>query len=386
MEVKQIYELMNDVTKEVLGESVVINEDLSNVIDIGNSIFDANAVDNYCKSLINRIGKTIFVNRAYSGLMPSLLLDSWEYGSVLQKISADLPEASANESWALESGASYDPYVYIAPTVSNKFFNKRVTFEVQLSFTDKQVKESFISAEALNSFLSMLYNAIDKSITIKIDGLMMETINNMIAETLHADIPDGQFSTKTGSKAINVLKLYNDKFGTTLTRDIAITNPDFIRFASYLIGMTSTRMGRMSTLFNVEKKPRFTSRDLLHVVMLADFKASADVYLQSDVFHAEMTALPSENTETVPFWQGSGEAYALEDTSSINVKTASGNVIEADGILAVMFDRDALGITNLDKRVTTAYNPKGEFWNNFYKNDCGAFNSLDENFVVFYAM
>lgn len=386
MEVKQIYELMNDVTKEVLGESVVINEDLSNVVDIGTAVFDANAVDNYCKTLINRIGKTIFVNRAYAGSVPSVFMSKWEFGSVLQKISADIPEATANESWQLEDGASYDPYVFVKPRVSSKFFNKRVTFEVQLSFTEKQVKESFVSAEELNAFVSMLYNAIDKSITIKLDALIMETINNMIGETVHADIPDADYSGKTGVKAINLLKLYNDKFGTQLTQDSAFTNPDFIRYCSYVIGITATRMGRISTLFNVEGKARFTPADLLHIVLLADFKSASDVYLQSDVFHSELTALPDNNVNLVPYWQGSGEGYALTDVSAINIKTSSGDTVEMSGIIGVMFDHDALGVTNLDKRVTTAYNPKAEFYNNFYKNDAGCFNDKSENFVVFYAM
>ena len=70
--------------------------------------------------------------------------------------------------------------------------------------------------------------------------------------------------------------------------------------------------------------------------------------------------------------------------SAINVKTAGGKDVQAGGILAVMFDRDALGVTNLDRRVTTAYNPRGEFFTNFYKFDAGYFNDLNENFVVFY--
>lgn len=384
MEVTQIYELMNDVTKEVLGESAVVNEDLSNVVDIGNAILDVSAMDNYSKALINRIGKTIFVNRAYSGSVPSVLMDKWEFGSILQKISADLPEATANESWELTDGASYDPFVFVKPRVSSKYFNKRVTFEVQLSFTEKQLKESFLSAEALNAFISMLYNAIDKSITVKLDALVMETINNMIAETIHADMPSGTYTGKGSVKAINVLKRYNDKFGTSLTFAEAITNAEFIKFCSYLMRVTVVRLRRLSTLFNIEKKPRFTSADHLHMVLLTDFKSAADVYLQSEVFHNEFTSLP--NAEEVPFWQGSGEEFGIEDISSINVKDSSGDTVTVSGILGVMFDRDALAVTNLDKRVTTAYNPKGEFYNNFYKNDAGAFNDKGENFVVFYAM
>ena len=382
MKVSQIYELMNSVTKEVLGEETVVNEDLSNVVDIGTALFNASAIDAYVKSLVNHIGKVIFVNRPYSGSVPSVLMDGWEFGSVLEKISADIPEATENESWELENGASYEQDIFYKPSATAKFFNSKVTFEIPMSFTERQVKQSFSSAEQLNGFLSMLYNAVDKSMTIKIDSLVMRTINNMIAETIYADYNGASTSTKSGVRAVNLLKLYNDKFSKTLTAEASVTDPEFIRFASYILGLYSDRLSKISTLFNVEGKEKFTSSDLLHVILLSDFARAADSYLQSDTFHEQFTKLP--NAETVPYWQASGTDYGFESVSKIDVKTASNNTVSQTGILGVMFDRDALGVTNLDRRVTTHYNAKAEFYTNWYKFDAGYFNDLSENFVVFF--
>lgn len=382
MEVAQVYQLVNDSTKEILGESSVLAEDLSNVVDIGTEIFNANAVDNYVRSLVNHIGKVIFVNRVYSGSVPSVLMDGWEYGSVLEKITAELPEATENESWELQDQTSYDPNIFYQPKVSAKFFNKRVTFEIPMSFTEKQVKESFSNASQLNAFLSMLYNAVEKSLTVKIDSLIMRTINNMIGETLVDEYGDTSYSSDSGVKAVNLLYLYNEKFDKELTAEEAITDPDFIRYAAYQMGVYMTRLSRISSLFNIGGKDRFTPSDMLHVVMLADFKKAANVYLQSDVFHDNFTELP--NAEVVPYWQGSGLDYGFESISAINIKTASGEDVEVSGILGVMFDRDALGVTNLDRRVTTNYNPKAEFYSNWYKFDAGYFNDTNENFVVFF--
>ena len=382
MQVNQIYQIMNTVTSEILGGSAVVAEDLSNIVDIGTAIFNANAVDNYVKSLVNHIGRVIFVNRPYSGSVPSVLMDGWEYGSVLEKINAELPAATENESWELTDGTSYDPNVFYKPVVAAKFFNKRVTFEIPMSFTERQVKESFSNAEQLNGFLSMLYNAVDKSMTVKVDALVMRTINNMIGETLKADFAEGTYSGGSGVKAVNLLYLYNQRYGTSLAAANAITDPDFIRFASYEMGVYMSRMSKISNLFNIGGKDRFTPSDMLHVVMLADFKKAANVFLQSDVFHDSFTELP--NADVVPYWQGSGTGYSFTDISSINITTASGNAINASGILGVMFDHDALGVTNLDRRVTTNYNPKAEFYNNWYKFDAGYFNDTNENFVVFF--
>jgi hypothetical protein len=309
-------------------------------------------------------------------------MDGWEYGSVLEKITADLPEATENESWLLEDGTSYDPNVFYKPSVSAKFFNKRVTFEVPMSFTEMQVKESFSSVTQLNGFMSMLYNAIDKSMTVKLDALIMRTINNMVGETIYDDFGANSLSGGSHVKAINLLYLYNQRFSKSLTASAAMTDPDFIRFASYEMGVTAARLTKISSLFNIGGKDRFTPSDMLHVVMLADFRKSANVYLQSDVFHEQFTALP--NAEEVPYWQGSGTGYAFADVSNIDITTASGHAVDVDGVLCVMFDRDALGVTNMNRRVTTNYNPKAEFFNNWYKMDAGYFNDTNENFVVFF--
>lgn len=390
MEVKQIHSLMNAVAGEVLGESAVVAEDLSNVVDIGTEIFNADAVDRYVKSLVNHIGKVIFVDRPYSGNVPSVFMDSWEYGSVLEKIQAELPTASVNESWELKDGEAYAQDVFHKPQVSAKFFNSKVTFEVDMSFTEMQVKQSFSNAAQLNGFLSMLHSTVDKAMTIRTDALIMQTINSMIAETLIADygtsnsgvITLNPFGASSGIKAVNLLYLYNQKFGKSLTASQAITDPEFIRYAAMQMQLYIDRISKISTLFNAGNKPRFTSGDMLHAVMLSDFKAAAGSYLQSNTFHDNYTALP--NAETVPYWQGSGKDYSFGSVSSINVKSAGGVDVALSGILGIIFDRDALGVTCLDRRVTTAYNAKGEFFNNFYKFDAGYFNDTNENFVVFF--
>jgi hypothetical protein len=388
MEVKQIYTLINSVSKEVLGSGEIVSEDLTGIVDLGNEVFNQNAVDNYVKSLVNHIGKVVFVNRPYAGKIPSVLMDAWEFGSVLEKISADLPEAEENKSWELTDGTDYSQDVFHKPQVTAKFFNSKVTFEVPVSITERQVKESFSNAEQLNAFLSMIYNAVEKSITIKTDALIMRTINNMIAQTLIADSAafGGETGTdyKTGSTArcVNLLKLYNDNKGTTLTAEKALTDPDFIKFASYTIGLYTDRLASISSVFNIGGKPRFTPRENLHVVLLSDFEKAARAYLYSDTYNKEQVLLP--NAESVPFWQGSGTKYDFASTAHITIKETGGKPVEISGVLGVMFDRDALGVCNLNRRVTTNYNAKAEFFNNYYKFDAGYFNDTNENFVVFF--
>lgn len=391
MEVKQIYELVNAATTETLGQENVVEENLSNLVDVGTQVMNANSMDKYVRSLVDHIGKVIFVNRTYNGVAPSVLRDGWEYGAVLEKITAQLPQATENESWELEDGTSYDPNIFYKPQVSAKFFNKRTTWEIPLSFTEMQARGSFSSASQMNGFLSMLYTAVENAKSIKTSDMIMRTINNMIGETFYDLSSVGTYTGSAGNtRCVNLLYMFNTKFSKSLTADAAVTDPDFIRYAGYIMSLYQDRLKKMSTLFNIGGQPRFTPKERLHTILLSEFAKAAGVYLQSDTFHDTMVKLPE--SETVPYWQGvkgaaSSNPYDLANTArlDIDLATDSSHHVQPTGILGVMFDREALGVCNENQRVTTNYNPKAEFFTNWYKVDTGYFNDLNENFVVFYA-
>lgn len=382
MKVTQIANILNSTIKEVLGEEAVTTEDLSNIVDLGKEVINTDNVDNYVKKLVDRIGKTVFVNKLYTGGVPSVMMDKWEFGSVVEKISTEMPDAQESDSWKLENGKEYSQDVFYQPTVDVKFFNSKTTFEIAMSFTEKQVKESFTSVTELNGFYSMLQTAIQNSMTVKLDTLIMRTINNMIGETIVADFGTTPDYSKTGVKAVNLANLYKQQTGKTVSLNNAFSDPDFIRFASYIISLYKDRLSKISKLFNVGGKERFTSATDLHLIILSDFAKASDVYLSSNVIHNEQVSLPTY--ESVPYWQGTGVNYELGQTSNINIKTSAGNTINVTGVVGVMFDTQALGVSNLDSRVTSNYNAKAEFYNNYYKLDAGYYNDLNENFVVFF--
>lgn len=385
MQVTQVYQILNTITQEILGETAIVNEDLSNVVEIGEAFENAAGLDSFVRSLNDHIGRMVFVDRVYGGRAPRVLMDGWEYGSILEKVRAEMPEATESESWSLEPGASYDPNVFYKPTISVKFYNKRVTFEIPISLTERQVKSAFSNATQLNAFFSMIQTAIQNSMTVKLDALIMRTINAGIGETLADAFPSGGYGNSSTNRAVNLLYLYNQQYnagGTPLAAVDALSSKDFLRFAAYHLMLYSDRLEVISTLFNVEGTEKFSPKGRQRIVLLSEFKRAADVYLQSDTFHDELTRLPA--SDSVTYWQGSGTGYAFADTSKVNIKTPTGKTVEAGGILGVIFDRDTLGVANLDRRVTTNYNPKAEFWNEWHKMDSGYFLDLSENLVVFY--
>lgn len=388
MEMNQIYQVVNDATKETIGDTAVVNEDLSNIVDIGTAVMNARSFDKFVGSLVDHIGKMIFVNRPYKGSVPSVLRDGWEYGAILQKVSGRLYEATENESWELQDGTSYDPNIFYKPDVIDKFFNKRTTWEIPCSFADRQARSAVSNASQMNSFLSMIMTDVENSRTVKIEDMVMRTINAMIGSTFYDMNSSGTYTGAGNMRCVNLLKLYNDRYDKTLTAADCVEDREFIRYAAYILMKYKRRIAKISKLFNIGGQPRFTSADRLHTIMHADFVDAAGVFLQSDTFHKELVSLPQ--TETVPYWQGSGTTYDFADTSKIDIVlpdevSGSHPTVTASGILGVMFDHDSLGICNESQRVTTNYNPKAEFFTNWWKVDTAYFNDHNENFVVFYA-
>lgn len=402
MKIKQVFEILNTMAKEILGETAIVNEDLTNVVDIGKSIFDTTAVDNYVAKLINHIGKVVFVDRSYKPVIPSIMKDNWEFGSILEKIDCDMPENTANAKWQLTNGQTYNQDIFTAPSgVRAKFFNDGVTYEVKMSYTDDQVKESFSSAQQLRGFFTMVETKIKNKLNIDYANLTRATINSFIAATIYRDF-SAKYSAETKkftfgnnsyNRSVNLLGLYKEEHtDSQLTPQTCLKDLDFIKFAAYKMRLYVERVRDASKLFNIGAKERFTPYELQHFVLLNDFKTAADVYLQSDTFHNEFVKMP--NSEGINYWQGTGTDYGIDSIGRIHVTvkvTADGTTyenkeVDTDGaiILGCLFDNDALGINNEKSKTTSHYNASGDFINNFYKSFARYFTDHDENFVVFF--
>lgn len=378
MKVEQIAEIVNQTTAEVTGTEPLENVDLNKVVETGAEVLDNDKlIDNYVKTLIDHIGKVVFVNRPYTGSTPSVMMDSWEYGAIQEKIQYEgLPDAEDNDSWDLVDGKSYDPNVFYKPNVSAKFYSEKRTFDIPMSFAQRQVRSAFSNASQIQAFFSMIETAISNGMTVKMDSLVQLTIANAIA-------------TIYKNKATNPVQYYDlvaaykaETGDVTVTYANALVTPEFTRWASMHIKKVLSRMRKLSTLFNAGGKYRHTPADRLHLILHSDFTAATEAYLYSDTFHNEYVKLPQ--SEEVAFWQGSGTGFNWDDTSKVIV-TPSGSKqsVTVANVVGIAFDREALGVSNLDRRVTTNWNPRAEFTNNWYKFDAGYFNDFNENVVVF---
>ena len=382
MKVKQIATILNTVINpEQIGETAVVNEDLSNIVDVGKALTASGTFgenfDNFTKALIDQVGKVVFVDRVYTAQGPNLLRDSWEYGSVLQKVRCDLPDADDNKTWSLAdlaNGSTVDPFVITKPTVKAKYFNSKTTFEVPITLAEEQVKEAFKSPTDMNRFMSMIENRVLMKRALCTEAMSKRTLNNLIAQKIHAK-----------SNVVNLLKDYNTAYTKTLTAATCLSDQDFLKYCAKTIMMYKKYIGEASMLYNNDGYVTFTPEDRLEFTVLSEFSKDLQVYMYADTYNKEFVQL--DGYSEVAYWQGSGTNNAFNEISKIDVKalTADGTefTVSQTGVVAVMYDRDAAAICNENARVTSIYNPKAEYWNYFYKYDCAYMNDTAENCIVF---
>lgn len=394
MEVKQIYSMINSWQQEITGGAQfdpehpwIIQEDLSNLVDVGKKLLDETSVteagekwrDNFVKSMIDRIGRMVFVDRPYRSVYPDLRRDEWEYGSIMSKSRTKRFAAKTNPSWGLTAGTTVNQFEFVPPTVSTKYYNSKEAWQIECSFADVQLREAFTSPREMDRFLSMIESAIQRSLDMQIDTITSRTLNGLIAEKLYAN-----------HAVVDVLAGYNATVaaGDALTAQNCIYNVDWQRYLAYQILLYKKRMSIASSWFIEADEDGWdtqTPADRLRLALHSDVAAALDVYLQSETYHNEMTDIGSYNI--VPMWQTSGSATGFDfgATSRIDAKLPSDNThsVNRTHIIGVMWDWDAAAICNTKRRVTSSYNANGEYWTNFYKVDTMSIIDLLENAIVF---
>lgn len=390
MKVEQIKDIINLANRQVLGKEELTEINLEGLISTGKTLFqmqeDApnnHIVDNYVNAIIDATAKYVFVNRVYKRRAPKVLMDNWEFGTLVRKIRiSKLPKAQNNQAWELVDGQVYEENQFYKPHVIESIFNDKTSFMVPISITEEQVKSAFTTMDEMTRFIGMIETMIYNKLNLDLDTTIMLTINNMISLTLKDDYGTSAYNSKSGVKAVNLLYLYNQKYGTTLTKQKAIGDKDFLRFAVETIKNYTGKLTAMTSLFNIKKSDKFTEKDLQHLVILDTFINAIQTHLQSDTYHKELVEMPYY--ETVNFWQGVGNDFDFEDTSTINITDSNGNKTNINYVVGVLFDRDALGVSQFEDHVETKYIKIARFWNNFYSREARYFNALDEQFVVFF--
>ena len=392
MQVTQIATQINEWLSEKCGDArfdedeaanYIVREDLANIVDIGTRIYNNEWQDNFVKSMIDRIGRMVFVNRRTRGFAPDLQRNDWEFGSVMSKSRTKRFPAKQNPSWKLQAGQTVDQFQFNPPTVRNKFYNIKVAWQIDCSFAEVQVKEAFTSAGEMGRFFAMIESAIQQSLDDQMDLLTMRAINGFIAEKIDR-----------GSGVIDLLTPYNTIKSTSYTLENMTYVNDWCTYAAYQILLAKQRIAARTSIFNANDEAGYdtaTPGSFLRFVLHSDIAEALNVYLNAVTYHNDFDDIGSY--DVVPMWQTAGTEWQRDATTRIDIdlpsnvdrEAANYKYMDRLGIIGCMFDTDAIVINNNNQRVTSSYNANGEYYNNFYKVDTNIVIDLEENGIVFVA-
>lgn len=374
MKPNQISTILNEILSETTGESAIVAEDLSNIVDVGKTVPDfTKSLDTVFNKIIDKVGKTIVETRKNTYKSLNISVDDWVFGGILEKIRIDIPDASDNKSWSLTSGQSYDCFKFTPPNVRVKYYTKFNTFNIEMSFTDLQLRTAFQSPESLTSFWSGVENAITKAIESYTILLEYRCVNNFIGLKIH-----------NNNNVVNLLKLWNDSHTEQLTADKCLSNGDFCRFCTKTIKTYSDYISELSMLYNDDGYVTSTADEDKKLILITDFIRSIESNAYSSSFNVDYVKI--DDYISIPSWQASGTEPTFTTRTSIDVKVDVDGVateVKKSGIVGVLFDKNGCCVCKKNYRVTSMPVPSAEFINYWYKFDGMYINDTSENCVVF---
>lgn len=368
MAVKQIYDIVNSVNSQTMGVKDLTVVDEQGLISLGQTVLTTNGLaDTWLNSLAQRIGKTIISFREYKSKYSDMVLDSMQWGNIVQKIKVSMPLATEDESYSLVNGKSVDMYKVANPKVTQSFFTTETPYQFYVTVKRTQLEEAFTSEGAMNGFIGAIYGEVQNAIELSLEGLARNCINNFIAERF-----------ASGKSYFNLLKMYNDETNKALTVNTCLHDKEFLAYCVSRINLISKYMENMTQIYNDGTQKRHTPKSLQHLRVLEDFESRLETVVQYQAFRDGYVKL--NNYHTTSFWQ------SIKKPDAIHITTASkGTSLTQSGIMAVLYDRDALGLYKKDSwNSTTPFNSAGGYYNTYYHHKELYFNDLSENFVVFY--
>lgn len=368
----QVATLMNDAVKNTLGDNAtILSEDLSEVVDVGTALANANAYKNFLENLMVATAKYIFSFRPYTAKAPNILRDNYEYGQIIQKIRTKLPKSFNNQSWEIQAYASYDDNQYIPNEVEVKLFMKQITFECRKSITNEQIKNAFTNSTELGNFVSQQFGYVQNKLQLDLENLTYMLINTAIAKKINA------------VKHVKLLTKYKAEVpgaDQTLTSDNCLFDKGFLIYASATFKDYIRLMQRYSVAYNDEQFENFTPEDLQHVVLFSKLVDNMAYYAESSTFHDEFIKLP-EGFE-FEYLQGLGNG-SIKDRTTVDVTLPGGDSIKASYVAGIIFDHDAIAVNHNQPSVETHYVKSAQFTNYWYKEKLGSAIDFSENIVVF---
>lgn len=375
MTVEQVYTILNEVVAQAMGTNALTVVDTGSFIALGNAVLNSGTnVEPFLQTLVQRIGRTVLVNRAYRTKFRNLIKGEMEFGSILQKVSVDMPEVSEDDSLVLTDGQSVDQYIIKKPKAHQWLFVKDATYSIYVTIQERWLRQAFTNESAMAGFISMIFQRVQNKLEMCIENLCRAAMNNYAAL-----VPAKQ--------TINLVTMYNAESGASLAAGMgAMFNREFLAWVTGTIRELGRDMANMSTIYNSEGQERHSPIERQNLALLSKFHTQLETIAYVSAFNVDYLKLVENYT--VPFWQASGQSpldYETKSTIHVATETLAGEQkdVTLTNVVGMMFDDDALGaFRRWTSTRTTPMNARGLYANTFWHESQMWFNAMDENFLL----
>ena len=387
----QAAEVIKAAYKQSTGSNAIDTLDLEGIIDAGKSGEFTPEKEPFTKALMAVLTKNWFTDSSYrSQYKDPFYEDAERFGAIVQAISIEVPEVIESHAWK-DFSPVVDPstgdvtyatagiYNLYLPIVDTKYYTKSISWELPIAITNEQWDVAFDNTSEALSFVSYVLMCVDNAIVIHLENMNNASRNDFIAEKVHYATTQGA----TGVHVINLVEEYQKAQAepANMTAEAYLNSTDALLNGIEVLMNHIDLLRKPTKIYNTEQKLRFTPDERLVVQVLSQYENRLNVVGRSNIYHDELVALPGH--EKIPYWQAPGLANAFADVSNINVKTASGDSVDVDGVVAFVADKWSILHTIRNKRVAATYfDPEDmtQYYNQFRDQ---YMNNLTMNAIVF---
>ena len=387
----QAAEVIKAAFKQATGSTALDTLDLEGIIDAGKFGEFTPEKEPFTKALIAVLTKNWFTDSSYrSQYKDPFYEDAERFGAIIQAISIEVPEVTESHAWkdfspvvdpstgevTYATAGIYNVYV---PVVDTKYYTKSISWELPIAITNEQWDVAFDNTSEALSFVSYVLMCVDNAIVIHLENMNNASRNDFIAEKVN-------YATTQGATGVHVINLV-EEYQKSQAEPADMTAEAYLNSTDALLNGIEVLMNHIDLLrkptriYNTEQKLRFTPDERLVVQVLSQYENRLNVVGRSNIYHDELVALPGH--EKIPYWQAPGLVNAFADVANINVKTASGDSVDVDGVVAFVADKWSILHTIRNKRVASTYfDPEDltQYYNQFRDQ---YMNNLTMNAIVF---
>lgn len=338
-------------------------------------------VDVALKTILDECGKIVFESRSYAGELDEMFIDSRDWGGYMVRYYFGMQAVMTDEMWNPDGYVDYFAansagvnealriaaieHGFYKPAVTAKIYQKAMSHMTPITTMREQFTVAWTSWDKINEFISSILTQVEN------------TIKALSQAKAHALLCCAVYLAASAGNIRFLLDEYNGESGT-LTSAEAMQDKDFLAFALEEISTTRDNMRLMSAAYNDPDNISFSQGDDNKLVVLNKFSKAAKFRVRANTYNEELLGIGDYMGVTAwqAFLDSNGNNFGLDTISTVTINTYNGGiepisnvdpvVYSQAGVIALAFDRRAIGICLKKEKTSGSYTASRDTFNTYF--------------------